>query len=224
MFTAVSKVQRISSPAYDYDSVGLPVRVASRAPVNHRFLLKTKNQSLPLCFDVRGDSRLKLLHLPNSELLVSGKLNTVTEGFERIVIRFKFDKYVAITADEIIAQGLRRTRHTGQDPILLGSMTVIRRGNEINVTAEGTHLIILVHEKNSKQFLWPLLREQPSDNNAEGILAVKPAVYEEIQHPSSTKLKIKDQEIDVSRSSAADYTSLPPLVENCWLMSPGSAL
>lgn len=52
---------------------------------------------------------------------MNGKLNTVTEGFERIVIRFKSDKYVEITANEITAQeGLRRTRHTGQDPILLG--------------------------------------------------------------------------------------------------------
>nr|XP_033483127.1 inter-alpha-trypsin inhibitor heavy chain H3-like isoform X1 [Epinephelus lanceolatus] len=198
----------------------------TEAPVSHRFLIKPENMSLPLCFDVTGDTRLKLFHHPNKELSVNGELDSVVYGgFKQIVIHVKADLQVEVDANEItVREGQTVTRHTGQDHITAGSLTVIRQDKEIDVTAGDTRIVILIHVKDGTKFLWPVLRQQPSDNNTEGILALKPAVYEEVQQTPSTKLKIKDQETDVTRSNAVDYSidSHPTL--DCWLMPAESAL
>lgn len=47
---------------------------------------------------------------------------------------------------------------------------MIKRDQEIDVTAGDTRMVILLHEKNGRKFLWPVLRLKPSDSNAEGIL------------------------------------------------------
>ncbi|KAK9528983.1 hypothetical protein VZT92_013106 [Zoarces viviparus] len=200
--------------------------LATDVPLSHRFVLKTENLSLPLCFDVTGDVRLKLLHHPNRELSVNGELDSVENGgFRRIVIHLKNDLLVEIDAKEIIVrEGQTLTRHVGPDPITAGSLTVIRRDKEIDVAAGDTRMIIVIHERNGEEFLWPVLRQRPLDNNVSGILALKPAVYEEVQQSPHTILKIKDQEIDVTRASAADYSIVSLLTHDCWLMSAESAL
>ncbi|XP_074492273.1 inter-alpha-trypsin inhibitor heavy chain H3-like isoform X8 [Sebastes fasciatus] len=205
---------------------GHPVHGGSTPPLSHRFLLKTENLSLPLCFDVTGDVRLKLLHHPNRELSVNGELDSVSYGgFKRIVIHFKTDLYVEVDTNEItVREGQTLTRHTGQDLITAGSLTVIRRDKEVDVAAGDTRMVFLIHEKDGVKFLWPVLRQQPSDNNATGILAVKPAVYEEVQQTPSTKLKIEDQEVDVTRANAVDYSIVSNPTLDCWLMSAESAL
>ncbi|XP_033994592.1 inter-alpha-trypsin inhibitor heavy chain H3-like isoform X5 [Trematomus bernacchii] len=195
-----------------------------KIPVSHRFLLKAENQSLPLCFDVTGDVRLKLLHHPTSELSVHGELHSVTNGgFRRIVIQLNADLYVDVELNKItVREGSRITHHTGQDPITAGSWTIIRRDKEIDVAGGDTHLVILIQGKDAQSFLWPVLRQQSSDS-AEGILALNP-VYEEVPQIPFTKLRIKDQEIDVTRANAADYSISPPLTLDCWLLSADSAL
>ncbi|XP_074492256.1 inter-alpha-trypsin inhibitor heavy chain H3-like isoform X6 [Sebastes fasciatus] len=218
-----------STPVEDRDYGPLPTLVldiSTHAPLSHRFLLKTENLSLPLCFDVTGDVRLKLLHHPNRELSVNGELDSVSYGgFKRIVIHFKTDLYVEVDTNEItVREGQTLTRHTGQDLITAGSLTVIRRDKEVDVAAGDTRMVFLIHEKDGVKFLWPVLRQQPSDNNATGILAVKPAVYEEVQQTPSTKLKIEDQEVDVTRANAVDYSIVSNPTLDCWLMSAESAL
>ncbi|KAI9515171.1 hypothetical protein NQZ68_028037 [Dissostichus eleginoides] len=200
------------------------VPATDNIPVSHRFLLKTENQSLPLCFDVTGDVRLKLLHHPTSELSVHGELDSVTNGgFRRLVIQLNADLYVDVEVNKItVREGSRMTHHTGQDPITAGSWTIIRRDKEIDVAGGDTHLVILIQGKDAQSFLWPVLRQQSSDS-AEGILALNP-VYEEVPQTPTTKLRIKDQEIDVTRANAADYSISPPLILDCWLLSADSAL
>ncbi|XP_068568192.1 inter-alpha-trypsin inhibitor heavy chain H3-like [Cebidichthys violaceus] len=199
---------------------------ATDAPLSHRFLLKTENLSLPLCFDVTGDVRLKLLHHPNRELSVNGELDSVENGgFRKIVIHLPNDLHVEIDAKEItVREGQTLTRHSGQDPITAGSLTVIRRDKEIDVAAGDTRMILVIHQRNGEEFLWPVLRQRPLDDNVSGILALKPAVYEEVQQSPSTRLKIKDQEIDVTRASADDYSIVSPPTHDCWLMPAESAL
>ncbi|XP_056293786.1 inter-alpha-trypsin inhibitor heavy chain H3 isoform X2 [Pseudoliparis swirei] len=195
-------------------------------PLSHRFLLKTENMSLPLCFDVTGDVRLKLLRHPSRGLSVNGELDSVQNGgFSRIVIHVNPDLIVEVDAKEIhVREGQTLTIHPGQDIITAGSLTVIRRDKEIDVAVGDTRMVILIHEKNGKQFLWPILRQKPLDTNVSGLLALKPAAYEEVQHSPSTRLMIKDQEIDVARASAVDYSIVSSPTHDCWLMSAESAL
>ncbi|XP_022602555.1 inter-alpha-trypsin inhibitor heavy chain H3-like isoform X3 [Seriola dumerili] len=211
---------------YSYILPTIVAPAAATVPLSHRFLLKTENQSLPLCFDVTGNIRLKLLHYPNRELSVNGELDSVANGgFTKIVIHFKADQYVEVYTNEVTIQdGQTLTHHTGEDLITVGSVTVIKRNKEVDVAAGDIRIVILVHEKDGEKFLWPVLRQKPSDNNIEGILVLKPAVYEEVQQTPLSKLKIKDQEIDVTRSSTVDYSIVSPTTLDCWLMSAESAL
>ncbi|XP_040015419.1 inter-alpha-trypsin inhibitor heavy chain H4-like [Xiphias gladius] len=203
----------------------LPVKVAT-VPLLHRFLLKTENQSLPLCFDVTGNIRLKLLHSPSRELSVNGELDSLANGgFKKIVIHFKTDQYVEVDTDAIfVRDGQSVTNLSGDDLTTAGSVTVIKRNKEVDIAVGDIRIVIITHEKDGEEFLWPVLRQQPSGDNTEGILVLKPAVYEEVQQTPSTKLKIKDQEIDAVRSSAVDYSNGSALTLDCWLLSAESAL
>ncbi|XP_038552117.1 inter-alpha-trypsin inhibitor heavy chain H3-like [Micropterus salmoides] len=144
---------------------------SSVVPLIHRFLLRTETMSLPLCFDVPGDVRLKLLHHPNRELSVNGELDSVAYGgFKRIVIHFKADLHVEVDTQRITVQEGQMTQHTGQDLITVGSLTVFMRNQEIDVAAGDTRMVILIHKRGDKEFIWPVLRQKPSDNNISGIL------------------------------------------------------
>ncbi|XP_060925189.1 inter-alpha-trypsin inhibitor heavy chain H3-like isoform X2 [Limanda limanda] len=196
------------------------------APLSHRFLLEAENQSIPLCFDITGNVRLKLLHSPSRELSVNGELDSVAGGgFTKIVIHIKPDLYIDIDVNEIIVRdGQTLTRHTGEEQITAGSVTVIKRNKEVDVATGDIRIVILLHERHGEKFLWPVLRQHPPDNNAEGILALKPAVYEDLQQTPSSRLMINGQEVDVGRSDAVDYSIARPPKRGCWLVSADAAL
>ncbi|XP_006809334.1 inter-alpha-trypsin inhibitor heavy chain H3-like [Neolamprologus brichardi] len=210
---------------HHYSPHGNPLQPTD-APLLHRFLLKAENQTVPLCFDVSGALSLKLLHHPSRELFVNGELDSVaTGGFKRIFIHFQTNKHFEIdTKGVTVRDGQTETHHTGQDLVTAGSATMIMRNNEIDIAAGDMRLVILVHKKNSIKFLWPVLRQHPSANNTDGLLALKSAVYEEVQQVAATKLKIKNQEINVTSGDANDYSIASPLMMNCWLTSADSAL
>ncbi|KAL3978297.1 nucleolysin TIA-1/TIAR [Sarotherodon galilaeus] len=199
---------------------------ATDAPVLHRFLLKAENQIVPLCFDVIGPVCLKLLHHPSRELSVNGELDSVTNGgFSRIFIHVKDSQHVEIDTNWVtVRDGQTVTNYTGQDHLTAGSVIVIVRNSEIDVATGDMRMVIIVHEKNGQKFLWPVLRQRPLDNNAEGLLAVEAAVYEEVQQAPVRKLKIKNQEADVTGEMVVDYSFASPVTMNCWLMSADSAL
>ncbi|XP_076012957.1 uncharacterized protein LOC143005430 [Genypterus blacodes] len=205
--------------------------VPAIAPQRHRFLLKAANQSLPLCFDVTGSLHLKLLEDPSRALSVNGELHSAAGGFKKIVIHHKKLHRIQISPTEITV----REAHTGRiiteklnttsgHDMTSGSVTMIWTDKEIDVSDGHTRMVILLHEKAGGKFLWPVLRTRPSGDNIEGLLALQPAVYEEVQQVPSPKLKIKDQEIDVTRASAMDYNFDLAPAQVCWLMTAESAL
>ncbi|KAG7495283.1 hypothetical protein JOB18_046890 [Solea senegalensis] len=221
----------IAYDAYDFDMDDIQATISSHVPhttavpSSHRFLLKT--QSLPLCFDVTGDARLKLLHYSSRELSVNGELDSSANGgFTKIVIHFSADQHVEINTSEIIVrEGNKTSHHTGEDPITAGGVTVIKRNKEVDVAAGDVRLVVLLHEKDGMKFLWPAIRQQPADNAyAHGILGLNATVYEEVQQSPGTKLKINDQVFDVTRSSAVDYSIASPPTLECWLVSAATAL
>ncbi|XP_059185250.1 inter-alpha-trypsin inhibitor heavy chain H3-like isoform X2 [Centropristis striata] len=199
---------------------------ATEAPLSHRFLLKSENLTLPLCFDIPGGFRLKLLHHPTRELSVNGELDSVMNGgFKKIVIHLNTDLHVEVDTNEIIVRdGQTLTRHSGQDVFTAGSLSVIKRDKEIDVAVGDTRVVILIHVKDGEKFLWPVLRQQPLEENVTGILALKPAVYEELQQTPSIKLKIKDKEVYVTRANAVDYSIVSTPTLDCWLAYVESAL
>ncbi|CAI5687716.1 unnamed protein product [Oreochromis niloticus] len=218
----------LENPDYS-EPVDAPIDLTD-APLLHRFLLNsTGNQTVPLCFYISGAIILKLFHHPSRDLSVNGELDSIANGgFSKIFIHIKTHQHVEVDAESqrvTVRDGQTVTyQAAGQDPSTVGSVTVTVYNAEIHIAAEDILLVISQHEKNGQRLLWPVLRQQPSTNNTEGLLAVKPAVYEVVQQVPVTKLKIKNQETDVTSDSAIDYSTDPPVTKNCWLMSADSAL
>uniref|UniRef100_A0A8C6P9T3 Inter-alpha-trypsin inhibitor heavy chain 3b, tandem duplicate 1 n=1 Tax=Nothobranchius furzeri TaxID=105023 RepID=A0A8C6P9T3_NOTFU len=157
---------------HSFFSLRASLFLAPTSRVKHRFLLKENNNSPPLCFDITGSVILKLLHHPSRKLYVNGELKSETNaGFTKIVIHTGDDQHVEIQPEAVTVRGGQSTtRHTGQEAITAGSVTIFKRDKEVDVTAGDVRLVILVHEKNGNKFLWPVLRQKPSASNAEGIL------------------------------------------------------
>ncbi|XP_078139814.1 inter-alpha-trypsin inhibitor heavy chain H3 isoform X2 [Centroberyx gerrardi] len=206
----------------------LPDRHPVRRPTLHRFLLSAENQTLPLCYDVTGALLLKLLQDPNREVSVNGELDSSAYGgFQKVVIHYKTEQHVEFDITGITLRDGQNVKgfNWGQDLTIVGrGLTLILRDKEMDVTAGDARVVILLHERRGEKFLWPALRQFPSGNNTDGLLALQPAVYEEAQQTPLPKLKMRDQEINVTRTSAVDYSvhSAPTL--DCWLMSPESVL
>ncbi|KAM9800362.1 inter-alpha-trypsin inhibitor heavy chain H3 isoform 3-T3 [Syngnathus typhle] len=192
-----------------------------------RFLLPAENQSLPLCFDITASTALRLLHVPSTGLSANGALDG-KRGFRVIVVHFNPDititvnKY-GVTANDGQVEQMIPWQAGQEERVIFGSVTVIKRNLEVDITVGETRLIILHHGSAGEEFLWPVLRQRPSDDNAGGILAQKPAVYEDVS-THFLKLKIKDQEVIVSRTMAADYSFSPAVIMPCWLTPAESAL
>ncbi|XP_054883457.1 inter-alpha-trypsin inhibitor heavy chain H3-like isoform X2 [Poeciliopsis prolifica] len=217
-----------SSISYDYaDNYDVvPKELATPAPAPHRFFRKAENQLLPLCFDVNNDVILKLLHHPSKALYVNGELDSLTNGgFAKIVIHINPDLHLEVDPEGIsLRQGQATSRHTGQELITAGRLTVIMRVKEIDVVVEDVRLVILVHEKDGNKFLWPVLRQTPSANDTEGFLALKPADYQVLLQYSNARLKHKDRVTNASRFSATDYSIANPVPVTCWLVEADFAL
>uniref|UniRef100_H3BZT5 Inter-alpha-trypsin inhibitor heavy chain 3b, tandem duplicate 2 n=1 Tax=Tetraodon nigroviridis TaxID=99883 RepID=H3BZT5_TETNG len=186
------------------------------------FMRKPADGSLPLCFDVPV-GRLKLLHHPNmAELTVNGELSSETPGFSKIVIHLKEDQHVEVDSSKIVVRDKQSVSHySGDEPHTVGSITVIRRAKEIDITVGDTRMVILIHLHQGKEFLWPVLRQRPSDSGVTGILGLQPVVYEE-QFPE--KLKIDSREIEATRRTAVDYSEAVPRQQDCWRTSAEDAL
>ncbi|XP_013861618.1 uncharacterized protein LOC106516025 isoform X2 [Austrofundulus limnaeus] len=185
----------------------------------HSFLLKAENQSLPLCFNIDEETTLKLFHHPSSQLLIVGQPNKDSDsGFGLITVHLQ-NSEIQINGNGIVTGP---TGSTGPDQITAGSVTVTKRDKEIDVVSDDMHILILVHEKHGKNFLWPVLKQRPSANNTEGILAVKPVDYE--VKPQSSQLKIHGQVFPSISYFAVDNSVSPPALTQCWLVDPDLVL
>uniref|UniRef100_A0A8C5I2R1 Inter-alpha-trypsin inhibitor heavy chain H3-like n=1 Tax=Gouania willdenowi TaxID=441366 RepID=A0A8C5I2R1_GOUWI len=107
--------------------------------------------------------RYRLHHDPVVGLYVNGELDSnVKGGFNKIGIHFDNSHHVEVGPKLISVRiGQTTTHHSEQ---------VIRRDKEIDVAAGDMRLVIIVHGQTGKELLWPVLRQQPSDNFGEGIL------------------------------------------------------
>uniref|UniRef100_A0A668RP57 Inter-alpha-trypsin inhibitor heavy chain H3-like n=1 Tax=Oreochromis aureus TaxID=47969 RepID=A0A668RP57_OREAU len=144
------------------------------------------------------------------DLSVNGELDSIANGgFSKIFIHLKTHQHVEVDAESqrvTVRDGQTVTYQTaGQDP----STVVTVYNTEIHIAAENILLVISQHEKNGQRLLWPVLRQQPSTNNTEGLLG-------EFHQDMSLFFFCSD--------SAIDYSTDPPVSKNCWLMSADSAL
>lgn len=196
----------------------------TQAPVFQRFVRRTVNSSLPLCYDVDASISLKLLHNPNRELSMIGQLDSFSNGgFKRIVIHNK-NQHIDITLDLIrVEDGQNVTEFLWkQNTINIQRGELIQSEKKTHVIIGDTELIILLHEIMGRTFLWPVF-SQVSGDKVEGLLAVPPVVYERMLVASSS-LTVNGKTFAVSDTFMLDYSWSSSLRTQCWLTSAENAL
>ncbi|XP_072308416.1 inter-alpha-trypsin inhibitor heavy chain H3-like [Eucyclogobius newberryi] len=199
----------------------------SPAAPTQRFLLRPEKVALPLCFDLPTAIDVKLLHHPSRGLDIKGIIGTEENaGFTQLRIHVQSDIYIEVDTESIsVKEGQNVTRYSEQTQITAGSVTVIMRDKEIDVSVGDIRFVILVHEISGRKFLWPVFRQMPLDDQAEGILVYNNGHYEEGENMGTTSsIKVQGKEIDAGRSSAVDYSLPVPVTVDCWLLSAQSVL
>ncbi|KAK7119155.1 hypothetical protein R3I94_021113 [Phoxinus phoxinus] len=97
------------------------------------------------------------------------------------------------------------------------SVSLIRRGIEMDVTMGNIGVVILLHKKD-EVFLWPAVWQQSKDVGLTGILGEADIKYEEIPGSQTPTLKIKDKEVKTSWVMVRDYRLPSAPVVGCWLI------
>ncbi|KAM9443591.1 inter-alpha-trypsin inhibitor heavy chain H3-like [Clarias gariepinus] len=186
-----------------------------------RFLISA--QPKQICYDTPGDQKLRLLFDNSSDISINGQLSG--EGFKIVVAHYKTAKLYVNTSTIIYSdQGNHVEFVWGQtDPNSLqtDSVSIFLRSNELDVTVGSVRVVFLLHKKPGDEILWPVIHQQSKNPDIQGILGKHKLYYEEL---SGSKLKIHNQEVGASKSSAIDYRfHAAPSVE-CWLVPLQSVL
>ncbi|KAM9443594.1 inter-alpha-trypsin inhibitor heavy chain H3-like [Clarias gariepinus] len=186
-----------------------------------RFLISA--QPKQICYDVPGHQKLRLLLDSSSDISINGQLSD--KGFQLVVIHYKTATLHVSTATSVYSdQGKRVEFVWGQTETSsreTDSVSILLRSNELDVTMGSVRLVFLLHRKHGDVFLWPVIHQQPKNPNIQGILGEKELQYEEL--PGS-KLKIHNQEVKASKSSAIDYRFHAAPSVDCWLVPFQSVL
>ncbi|KAL0978028.1 hypothetical protein UPYG_G00164980 [Umbra pygmaea] len=205
------------------DYVGLlPTEITVKAPL--RVLLPADGQALPLCYDIPAELSLRLLKDPNHDFSMNGQLGEDSKGYQKIVIHYKNNQHIEINTAGIIINGGQNSYPWRNNAIHnTNRVSLILQDKDMDITIGSTWVNIMLYEKNGIKFLWPILRQRPTGDNITGIMARPPVVYEEVQG-STMKLKIQDQEVDVSKDSAVDLSVRSAPTVPCWLIPLQTAL
>ncbi|XP_062401355.1 inter-alpha-trypsin inhibitor heavy chain H3-like isoform X2 [Sardina pilchardus] len=206
------------------ESTETPTTRPARTPV--RFLMAAEGQSLPLCFDIPAGHLVKLLQDPASGLSMNGEVaSDEGQGFKKVIIHVNADVHIECEPYEItlkmkgldIVHFLWR-QHTQKT----SSMILSIRDDEVEVSSGSLHIVVFRHQKDGDRLLWPTVRQRPSNTVFEGIMGKQLVTYEE--HQSTSKLRIKDEEVSASKVSTQDFSVKTAPIVSCWLVEVKFAL
>ncbi|KAM9443592.1 LOW QUALITY PROTEIN: inter-alpha-trypsin inhibitor heavy chain H3-like [Clarias gariepinus] len=186
-----------------------------------RFLISA--QPKQICYDTPGDQKLRLLLDNSSDISINGQLSD--KGFQLVVIHYKTATLNVSTATSVYSdQGTSVEFVWGQtetSSLETDSVSIFLRSNELDVTMGSVRVVFLLHKKTEDLLLWLVIHQQPKNPNTKGILGKKELHYEEL---SGSKLKIHNQEVGASKSSAIDYRFHAAPSVDCWLVPLQSVL
>ncbi|CAL8340706.1 unnamed protein product [Lota lota] len=202
----------------------LPAYDSTPAPVLYRFVRRTVNGSLPLCYHLNASISLKLLHNPHRGLSINGQLDSFPNGgFQRIVIHNQ-NQRIDIRQRRIHVHDGQNLTVVRWEPktINIPRGKLIQSNKETIIIIGQSRFIVMLHEKNGRRLLWPVF-SRVSGEHVEGLLAVNPVVYERTSAPSKT-VTVHGNTFAVSETDMLDYslTSAPRI--KCWLTSAENAL
>ncbi|XP_037388391.1 inter-alpha-trypsin inhibitor heavy chain H3-like isoform X1 [Pygocentrus nattereri] len=188
-----------------------------------RFLISSLDQPKPVCYDLPAASKLRLLTDPSSDFSMNGELST--KGFNQIALHYKTDYSLMLNTSHILYHdGLNDVMFLwGQEPSKheTDSVSLILRIEEVDVTMGTVRVVLFRHKKDGEMFLWPAVQQQPNHVGIQGIFGKNNLEYEEL--PGSV-IKIKDQDVKATWSTAADYRRSSAPVLGCWLVPYKSVL
>ncbi|XP_036414968.1 inter-alpha-trypsin inhibitor heavy chain H3-like isoform X2 [Colossoma macropomum] len=200
-----------------------PTRTTPPPVVAVRFLISSRDQPKPICYDLPAASKLRLLMDPSSDFSMNGELST--KGFKQIALHYKTDYSLMLNTSHILYHdGLNNVMFLwGQEPSKheTDSVSLILRNDEVDVTMGTVRVVFFRHKKDGEMFLWPAVQQQPNHVSIKGIFGKNNLEYEEL---SGSVIKIKDEDVKATWSTATDYRRSSAPVLGCWFIPYKSVL
>ncbi|XP_026993245.2 inter-alpha-trypsin inhibitor heavy chain H3-like isoform X1 [Tachysurus fulvidraco] len=198
-----------------------PPRTTTPAVSVVRFLISA--QPKQICYDTPVGHKLRLLLDGSPDISINGQLSE--KGFTLVAVHYKTAKLLVSPNESVFSEGENSVKFMWGQPEPSSheseNMTIFQRTNELDVTMGTVRVVVLIHKNSGDVFLWPVVHKPGKDSNFRGILGKNDLQYEELQ---GSTLKINDQEVDATLSSAKDYRfAAAPSVE-CWLVPFQAAL
>uniref|UniRef100_A0A4W4E269 Inter-alpha-trypsin inhibitor heavy chain H3-like n=1 Tax=Electrophorus electricus TaxID=8005 RepID=A0A4W4E269_ELEEL len=124
-----------------------------------RFIISA--QPKPICYDMPADHKLRLLQDSSSNFSMNGELSS--NGFNLIFLHYKTD-HLMLSTKEIHYYDGQNMRQTGKKETVL-SLNLLQN-NQMDVTMGTVCVGVLRHEKDGDTFLWPVVKQPPSNITA----------------------------------------------------------
>ncbi|XP_036414972.1 inter-alpha-trypsin inhibitor heavy chain H3-like isoform X5 [Colossoma macropomum] len=156
------------------------LRPATPPPViGVRFLISSRDQPKPICYNLPAASKLRLLMDPSSDFSMNGELST--KGFKQIALHYKTDYSLMLNTSHILYHdGLNNVMFLwGQEPSKheTDSVSLILRNDEVDVTMGTVRVVLFRHKKDGEMFLWPAVQQQPNHVSIQGIFVLPKTVW-----------------------------------------------
>uniref|UniRef100_A0AAY5ECA7 VIT domain-containing protein n=1 Tax=Electrophorus electricus TaxID=8005 RepID=A0AAY5ECA7_ELEEL len=174
-----------------------------------RFIISA--QPKPICYDMPADHKLRLLQDSSSNFSMNGELSS--NGFNLIFLHYKTDHLMLSTKEIHYYDGQKHQIFTWGQPKKheTDSLSLnLLQNNQMDVTMGTVCVGVLRHEKDGDTFLWPVVKQPPSNMHTK-ILHLH---YTE----QGSKIKLKDQETKATWSTATDYQNSSTPTVQCWLV------
>ncbi|KAK1800039.1 hypothetical protein P4O66_006546, partial [Electrophorus voltai] len=166
------------------------------------------------------EEQTQVAHKPSEEeskhdFSMNGELSS--NGFNLIFLHYKTDHLMLSTKEIHYYDGQKHQIFTWGQPKKheTDSLSLnLLQNNQMDVTMGTVCVGVLRHEKDGDTFLWPVVKQPPSNMHTKSVLGVLHLHYTE----QGSKIKLKDQETKATWSTATDYQNSSTPTVQCWLV------
>ncbi|XP_066553695.1 inter-alpha-trypsin inhibitor heavy chain H3 isoform X3 [Amia ocellicauda] len=216
----------------DHPPVLATVVPSPEPPLSVRFLVPSKVQVLPLCFDmpVSPGQTLLLFQEPTTGLAIFAEVGAQSRGsFSRIKIQISPSVVIRASALEVtlLHTATVQTWPWPDVSYTSDSLSVSVAGRVLTVTTGDSSVEVLVHQLQSRTHLWARVKDHAYSSGTGGLIGqFQDNISYEVKDSSSrsARIEVRGNVLDATSARSVDYSTLSRQKVDCWLVPPTGLL
>ncbi|XP_066553712.1 inter-alpha-trypsin inhibitor heavy chain H3 isoform X2 [Amia ocellicauda] len=201
-------------------------------PLSVRFLVPSKVQVLPLCFDmpVSPGQTLLLFQEPTTGLAIFMEVGAQSRGsFSQIKIQISPSVVIRASALEVtlLHTATVQTWPWPDVSYTSDSLSVSVAGRVLTVTTGDSSVEVLVHQLQSRTHLWARVKDHAYSSGTGGLIGqFQDNISYEVKDSSSrsARIEVRGNVLDATSARSVDYSTLSRQKVDCWLVPPTGLL